>query len=227
MHEVTLPFPEESHRIPSHVPVFPLEGVVLLPGEPMPLHIFEERYKLMTEAALMEGGLIAIAQVTPGQALPSAIFGLGKIVMDEKTMDGRFNLILLGMKRIRVKSFVQEKPFLRAEIEILEDSFSQTSVNVINTLSKEVYELGKQLLSTKKKGPNDVSYPDLENLPYDLLPLGMLCDLFSAALGLPSLEKQMILEESDAVGRAEKLIFTMRFELERHRSGASASTSLQ
>ncbi len=227
MFEVTLPFPEESVRLPVHVPVFPLEGAILLPGEPMPLHIFEERYKMMTEAALMDGRFLALAAIQPGQTRPTGILGLGKIVMEEKFVDGRFNIILLGLKRIRVKSFLQERPYLRAEIEILEDTFSQTSVTVINSLSKEVYDLGKQLLSSKKKGPNDVSYPDLENLPFDLLPLGILCDLFSAALAFPSLEKQMLLEEEDAIRRAEKLIFTMRFELEKRHSGPGFSSVLQ
>ena len=84
MFEVTLPFPEESISLPSEVPVFPLEGAALLPGEPMPLHIFEERYKIMTEAALSDGKLLAVAGMKPGNLLPYGICGLGRIAMEEK-----------------------------------------------------------------------------------------------------------------------------------------------
>ena len=218
MFEVTLPFPEESVVMPSEVPVFPLESMALLPGEPMPLRIFEERYKIMTEHALSDGKFIAIAGIQSGNSLPYSICGLGRIAMEEKLKDGCFNLVLVGIKRIKVRSYSQRKPYLKGEIEILEDTFSQTAVSVINSLSEQVYDLGRQVLAIRKKSQKDVSYADLESLPYDLLPLGMLCDLFSAALSLPHLEKQMILEETDAVRRAEKLIFTLRFELEKQHS---------
>ena len=227
MFEVTLPFPEESLSFPTEVPVFPLEGASLLPGEPMPLHIFEERYKTMTESALAEGKFLAVADFKSGRPLTEGVFGLGRIAMDERLPDGRFNLVLIGLKRIRVRALTQEKPYLKAEIEVLEDAYSQTAVNTINTLSKEVYGLGKDVMGMKKDGKSEVSYADLDSLPYDLLPLGMLCDLYSAALALPPLEKRMMLEETDAVKRAEKLIFTLRFELSRLRTGGSAQLPLQ
>lgn len=227
MFEVTLPFPEESLSFPTQVPVFPLEGASLLPGEPMPLHIFEDRYKAMTESALAEGKFMAVAGVKPGQPLTEGVFGLGRIAMDERLPDGRFNLVLIGLKRIRIRLVTQERPYPKAEIEVLEDAYSQTAVNTINSLSKEVYGLGRDILGMKKDGQREISYADLDTLPYDLLPLGMLCDLYSAALALPPMEKRMMLEETDAVKRAEKLIFTLRFELSRLRTGGSSQLPLQ
>ena len=188
MFEVTLPFPEESLSFPTEVPLFPLEGASLLPGEPMPVHIFEDRYKVMTESALSEGKFMAVAGIKPGGSLTEGVFGLGRIAMDERLADGRFNLVLIGLKRIRVRAITQQSPFFKAEIEVLEDGYSETAVSVINSLSKGVYELGRQILGIKKDGQKEVSYADLDSLPYDLLPLGMLCDLYSAALALPPLE---------------------------------------
>jgi len=192
----------------------------------MPLHIFEERYKVMTEASLSEGKFMAIAGVKPGGSLTEGVFGLGRIAMDERLADGRFNLVLIGLKRIRIRAVTQESPYLKAEIEVLEDAYSQTAVNVINMLSKEVYNLGRRIMEIKKNTHKEIAYADLESLPYDLLPLGMLCDLYSAALALPPLEKRMMLEETDAVRRAEKLIFTLRFELSRLHTGQSSRLSL-
>jgi hypothetical protein len=227
MFEVTVPFPEESLSFPTEVPVFPLEGASLLPGEPMPLHIFENQFKIMTEFALVSGKLIAIVGVNSGQMIPGGIFGLGRIAMNEQLPDGRFNLILIGLKRIRILSITQETPYPKAEIEVLEDDYSQTAVNTLNALSKEIYSLVRDILKIKKDRNSDIVYADLDNLPYDLLPLGMLCDIYSTALALPPLEKRMILEEIDAVKRAEKLIFTLRFELSCLSASGSSQMSLQ
>src|SRR3989344_3455701 len=95
------PYDEDVIKTPQEVPLFPLSKVVLLPGEPLPLHIFEERYKMMTESAISEERLIAMAHMKPteGGVEGSGIFkigGLGRIVLDERLSDGRFNLVLLG-----------------------------------------------------------------------------------------------------------------------------------
>lgn len=222
MFELTLPFPEEFLDIPREVGVYPREGAVLLPGEPLPLLIPDERHRMAP--AFIQGKFLAVSGHKPGSGAPSGVFGLGRIAMDEELADGGLNLVVIGLKRVRVRSYVTEKPFLRAEIEVLEDTFSQTAANLISSLSKEVYALGRELLEYKKQEPKEISFPDLENMPCDQLPLGTLCDLFSAAVSLPSLEKRMILEELDAVRRAEKLIFILRFELEARRMGQTSRT---
>lgn len=217
------PFDDEPFKAPQDVPVFPLSRVVLLPGEPMPLHIFEERYRVMMESAISTERLIALAHVKPGPEVVNAppdkiyeICGLGRIVVDERLEDGRFNLILLGLRRVRIKQFIQERPYKRARIEVLSDHFSQTSSSVLSALSADIVHLTQTLISERRKsGLNSESQEAiLEQLPGETLPLGTLCDLLAAALGLPPLEKQMIMEETDVVRRAEMLLFYLRFEIQ-------------
>ena len=235
MYTVITPFVDESLSLPEQVPVFPLSQMVLLPGEPLPLHIFEERYKLMTEMSLSGDRLMAIAGLKgtadPGSVSRSLfpVAGLGKIVLEERLTDGGFNLVLVGLKRIRIKKFVQEKPFLQAQFELVEDTFSQTTPALIQSLSKDVVKLGKELIQIRKRKEilDEIPFPDFDSLPYDTLPLGILCDLFAAALALPPMEKRMVLEETDAIRRAENLIFITRFELENQRAGVTAPAPLQ
>ena len=93
--------------LPSRIPIFPLAGVLLLPGGKLPLHIFEPRYRDMVRDALAGERLIGMVQPTdPTCAAPRPeIYGAGcagRIVEDRKTNDGRFYLTLHGLCRFRV-----------------------------------------------------------------------------------------------------------------------------
>src|ERR1700722_5476852 len=89
--------------------LFPLPGVVLFPHAVLPLHIFEPRYRQMTEDALGTDRLITIVQIRPPGEWKSSSepaleeFGcLGRIFKHERLPDGRFNFLLLGRKRVRL-----------------------------------------------------------------------------------------------------------------------------
>ncbi len=222
MNKVFSPFLDDSFKVPEEVPFFPLPEMALLPGEPMPLHIFEERYKVMTETALVSDRMIVMGHVKQGwEKRPGAdretygIAGIGQIVMDERLQDGRFNLVLLGLKRIKITQVLPSKPFRKARIEILDDQYSQTSSSLLESLEKEILRLANALTRTKYyDAPASLEgYPALNNIAEGSLPLGALCDFTAAALNLPSSDKQMILDELDVVQRSEKLLFLLRFHL--------------
>src|SRR6516225_204839 len=89
--------------------LFPLPKVVLFPHAVMPLHIFEPRYRQMTEDALATDRLVTIVQwrapyPTEPDTLPELeeIGCLGRILQHERLADGRFNFLLLGRKRVRL-----------------------------------------------------------------------------------------------------------------------------
>jgi len=91
------------------IPLFPLSGVVLLPQQVMPLHIFEERYRQMVGEALDGPGQIAMAVIKPGalleyhgrpELLPAVC--VGQIEQHEKLPDGRYNILLRGVCRARI-----------------------------------------------------------------------------------------------------------------------------
>jgi Lon protease-like protein len=93
---------EESGLI--RVPIFPLAGALLFPRAQLPLHIFEPRYRAMIRDALAGDRLIAMVQ-PKGTAEPPRLFEigcLGKIVGSEELDDGRFNIVLEGVSRVRI-----------------------------------------------------------------------------------------------------------------------------
>jgi len=101
------------------LPLFPL-SVVLLPATPLPLHIFEERYKEMM------GELIpARAEFGVVMAKDDGIVNVGCSATIDRVIhrypDGRLDLIAIGRRRFRVVSLNDDKPYLRASVEYFND----------------------------------------------------------------------------------------------------------
>jgi len=95
--------------LPAVLPIFPLAGVLLLPRGHLPLHIFEPRYRAMTEAALRSDRLIGMIQPRTGQndlvesAAPVYPVGCaGKIVSFTEADDGRYLITLRGVCRFGI-----------------------------------------------------------------------------------------------------------------------------
>src|SRR5579885_3588640 len=101
------------------LPLFPLD-LVLLPGVPLPLHIFEPRYKEMIKECLEKKSQFGIIR-----AKEEAFVSIGctaEIINVLKTYpDGRMNILVEGQKRFEVLYVNQERSFLQAEVFYLED----------------------------------------------------------------------------------------------------------
>ena len=106
------------------IPVFPL-GVVVLPGEALPLHIFEPRYKTM---------LADCRSADPaGQTVPFGVslaheenlFEVGCTVSLERVVqeydDGRLDILTVGRRRYRVVRINEDRPYLQAVVEFFDD----------------------------------------------------------------------------------------------------------
>src|SRR5215471_1628130 len=107
------------------VRLFPLPNLVLYPHVMQPLHIFEERYREMLEDALAGDRLIAMAMLEPGyeedydSRPPIAEYAcLGKVVAHRRLSDGRYNVLLLGVGRVRiVRELEPLRSFRSAKVE--------------------------------------------------------------------------------------------------------------
>lgn len=101
--------PTEHERIihvPDVIPIFPLPKTVMLPGEVLPLHIFETRYREMVGDALAQTRVIGMVEVTPGfedqhlgQPPIEQIGCVGIIRQYKKLDDGRYLVWLFGLQR--------------------------------------------------------------------------------------------------------------------------------
>jgi len=101
------------------LPLFPLE-TVLFPRTPLPLHIFEERYKEMMKEVIEAHGEFGIVQ--SGE---KGIVNMGCTAMVEKVLrtypDGRLDLLTVGRRRFEIIMLDDERPFLRGSVEYFDD----------------------------------------------------------------------------------------------------------
>ena len=96
------------------LPIFPLPGSALFPGSVLPLHVFEPRYRELVADVLAERRLMAIARLQPGfedqyDGRPPVfeICGAGFIAEHQRRSDGRYDILLRGLSRVRI---VREHP---------------------------------------------------------------------------------------------------------------------
>ncbi len=107
------------------LPLFPLE-VVLLPEEPLPLHIFEDRYKLMIGECL-QAKAAGVGEQQFGVVLAKdqefrSVGCSARIVnLTRKYPDGRMDILTLGATRFEILFTDAEKPYLRGAVDYFED----------------------------------------------------------------------------------------------------------
>ncbi len=194
--------------------LFPLPNLVLFPHTILPLHIFEPRYRQMTEDALADDRQVTIVQIRPmvggtpwTEPTPIKDVGcLGRIIQHERLPDGRFHLLLLGCKRVRlVRELASPRLYRIAEATILED---REGANDLDSHRKELLDLFLLVFQQAHELETDLSHVLNSDLP-----LGGLCDVIAHALELPTPLKQSLLEETRVDRRVTTLKSVLRQSL--------------
>jgi hypothetical protein len=101
------------------LPLFPLP-LVLLPQNPLPLHIFEERYREMIGEAIANDSEFGIVMAAEGGIVNVGCTATIERVI-ERFEDGRLNIATLGRRRFEVLSINEERAFLRGEVSYFDD----------------------------------------------------------------------------------------------------------
>jgi len=110
---------DDDSRV-QKIPLFPL-GVVLLPGLPLPLHIFEDRYKEMVAACLSKDSEFGVVFYN-GDTIADVGCTAGISQVLKRYTDGRIDILTMGRRRFRIQSLIEEQPYMEAEVEFFEDA---------------------------------------------------------------------------------------------------------
>src|SRR5687768_13631084 len=108
--------------------LFPLPNLVMFPHVMQPLHVFEPRYRDLVEEALAGDRLLALALLSPGwesdyEGCPPIYTTacLGAIAKHARLDEGKYNLLLVGVRRVRIRREVPSaRTFRLAEAEIVD-----------------------------------------------------------------------------------------------------------
>ena len=196
--------------------LFPLPNAVFFPQTLFPLHIFERRYRKMTEDALAGDRLIAMALLEPGWELLAddvppihPIVCLSMITAEKKLPDGRYHLVLQGLSRARVVGEEQyDLPYRVGQLDLCLDDESDLT-------EAENQRIREDLLRSHQLLHPDLAVHAMSLLGQGLsgnLPLGVFCDVLASALGLPPAESQRILAEQNVLKRGRLVLDAMKTE---------------
>ena len=189
--------------------LFPLPNLVLFPSVIQPLHIFEPRYREMMADALKGDRLLALVLLRPGweeeyhlRPPVHEVACLGRITNEQRLADGRYNLLLHGLSRVRVvKEMADDRSYRVARVELLHDR---------RPAAAEEAELRGEL---GRRAPDwfsgHAALEQVRELLQGDLPLAVVGDIFSFILPLEVELKQELLAEVDVSVRVRRLLAHM------------------
>jgi ATP-dependent Lon protease len=188
----------------SDLPLFPLP-VVLFPGVPLPLHIFEPRYRQMLLDIRLANNLFGLAYFDPtsaeGEAPPVGQIGCVAEITETQTFpDGRSNILTLGVIRYRIDSYVDSgAPYLVAHVTYFEDDEEDESR--LAGAAKEVAETFTRIAQAVRTINDErAALPDISNTEPQRLSF-----LVAAAMEIDADLKQELLELRSTSERLQRL----------------------
>ena len=158
---------------------------------PLPLHVFEPRYRQMIADCLEEGhsfGVVAIREGTEvGPANPYDVGTLAKIVRIDRLDDGRMNLLVMGASRFEIVETANDRPYLRGQIRIIPEAGDLDATAQLTETTATAFQHYSNLLRQLVGQKVDEAEPPMEP--------ELLSYLIAAALNLQVPEKQTLLAE--------------------------------
>ncbi len=206
---------EEENDVTSPLPVLPLRDVVVYPHMVIPLFVGREKSIKALEASMIDSKQIfLVAQRKSSNDDPAAqdVFTVGTIssvLQLLKLPDGTVKVLVEGEQRARVTAYSQEKGYLEASLEVIEEVSSDMKEQEIEILMRSLMSQFEQYIKLNKKIPPEV----LSSLASIEEP-GRLADTIAAHLSLKVDDKQELLETTDVGTRLERLMAAIESEID-------------
>ena len=188
--------------LPPTIPIFPLPNVVLFPSVFLPLHIFEARYRDMVNEALKGDRIIGMVLLRPGwetdyEGRPPVypIGCAGVITHAERLADGRFNIVLRGMEKFRIRGEESGRAYRLAQVEPVPEPPPEQTREAMQTQRRRL----ETLLVPQPEGSQERRIPSA-------MPDEELVNALAQYLEFEPVEKQALLERDGLLERSRSLI---------------------
>ena len=187
------------------LPLFPL-NMVLFPEMPLPLHIFEERYKAMIGECMERNAPFGVVLIRSGQEVggPADSFGIGtstRVLRSELLEQGRMNIMTKGERRFEVLEITQQIPHIEARVRFLEEPVGEGFSGLTAELTEEYSKMVRSLTALGGGYASQVTIPDDPvRLSYAI----------AGSLELPTPVRQELLEAPTANDRLNRLLPMLR-----------------
>jgi Lon protease-like protein len=190
--------PRDDDKLPSVIPIFPLEATMLFPGVSRPLYIFEPRYRAMVADALKGDRIIGMTTLKPGFEAnyegrpPIYEIGCAGVITDVQELPGgRFNIVLRGLVKFRVTGEDDSRTYRLAHADAMPEELDAAETAALRKQRQRL-----EALITKggdSKVPPETTDEELVNMVAQYLPI-------------PHADRQGLLELKNVLLRAQALI---------------------
>lgn len=169
---------------PARIPLFPLD-IVLFPGQAAPLHIFEPRYRQMTRQCIAAQSPFGIVYVN-GEILAQTGCSAMIVKILKEYEDGRSDILTAGQSAFRLVRRHDEKPYLEADVEYLEEDFTEVDTAVsarLEQLCNQCHQIlyGEDAPRFETEGGISLAYHVASELPVDVAIRQSLLEIRSEA----------------------------------------------
>jgi len=190
--------------------VFPLHGVAVLPGTPTALHVFEPRYRALVRDALRGDRMLAVPQLLSAEGLRELhppvrpLAGAGVIEHHVEHEDGRFDIVIRGVARVRLAEELRSEAAYRTfRAEVAEERWPAGGQG---ELEPELESLRQLVLELTTRLPPESGAPALAEAVAQIKNASAVIDLVAAAAVSEPEARQAVLEELDVGRRLARVV---------------------
>jgi Lon protease-like protein len=189
--------------LPEEIALFPIRGCILLPGQHLPLNVFEPRYLNMIDDAMSSDKFIGMIQTTD-QGTPTLpalerVGTVGRIASHSETDDGRYLIVLEGIIRFTMREERNRvKPYRVASVDYSDFEDDLDPQSLTDTAFRD------RFLSTLRRF-FDTAGLDADWDSLDQVPLSAVVDKVAMAAPFDPMTKQSLLSAQTSIQRADRL----------------------
>ncbi len=195
---------QSEQKIPEVLPILPIKGTIVFPQIIVPLVAVKDRAIKLIDDVLRGNKILGlVAQKNLKKEVPGTedIYRVGTAATIAKMLrfpDGSLRLLVQGISRIQIKEFTQEKPYLKAKVEVVGEHWEKGAK--VEALMRNTVSMFQKLIELSPHLPEE-----LEAIVINIEEPGRLVDFIVANLNFELEDKQNILEALDPVKRLQKL----------------------
>lgn len=205
----------EQENLPEELAVLPLRNTVLFPGVVIPITAGRDKsIRLLQKANKGDKTIGVVSQIDPDNEDPGTkdIYEIGtvaRIVRMFKMPDGNTTVIIQGKKRFRVNEIVQEEPFMKAKVSVVDDVKLSKSNKKFSVLMESIKDMALQIIKESPNIPSEAAFA-LKNIESNTF----LLNFISSNMNLAVSKKQELLEINDLQLRADKVLQHLNNEMQ-------------
>ncbi|MCL4542591.1 MAG: endopeptidase La [Deltaproteobacteria bacterium] len=205
----------EEIQIPDVIPLLPIRDLVLFPFMIIPLFVGREASIKAVDESIAKDRLILLSaqkDIVVEEPSQNDIYGVGVVAMIMKMLklpDGRVKILVQGISKAKIETFVQIKPFYLVKVSRIKEENIVDITPTIDALMRNVKEQLEKYVSLGRLPSQDILII-LENVNNP----GRLADIVASNLGLKVEESQKILEDSNQIERLKKVNDILAREIE-------------